>query len=54
MYIGEDGIYMEYMEYIPGIYRKSGFQMSITEEIQLMVKPQIYLELLRILLGIIQ
>ncbi len=29
MYIGQDGIYMEYTLYIPGIYRKSGFQMSL-------------------------
>jgi hypothetical protein len=27
MYIGKDGIYMEYTWYIPGIYRKSGFQV---------------------------
>jgi hypothetical protein len=27
MYIGEDGINMEYTWYIPGIYCKSGFQM---------------------------
>jgi hypothetical protein len=29
MYIGEDGIYMEYAEYIPGIYRKSRFVMGL-------------------------
>ena len=27
MHIGQDGIYMGYTWYIPGIYRKSGFQM---------------------------
>ncbi len=27
MYIGQDGICMGYTLYIPGIYRKSGFQM---------------------------
>ncbi len=29
MYIGQDGIYMGYTWYIPGIYRKSGFQMCL-------------------------
>ncbi len=28
MCIGQDGIYMGYTLYIPGIYRKSGFQMG--------------------------
>ncbi len=32
MYIGQNGIYMEYTLYIPGIYRKLGFQMKFNIE----------------------